>query len=267
MIYLHHQRAIDKLVEKFRDDPRFPALLISGSVASGRAKEHSDVDVLFIATEEEFERRRARRDYFYFDNEITDYEHGYIDGKVVNLQYLRDCAERGSEPSRFAFLGTWAAYSRIDDIDDLLKRIYVYPEHQQAEKIEAFYSQVQLLSGFFMGCAEGKDNPYLRHMAAGQLVLYGGRLILAHNKMLFPCHKTFLAEVAAAPDKPAEFLSLAKQALTRPGKETAHAFRDCLNEFRRWDEEYGVNTKGAVARFVEDIEWQWWTGRPALMDY
>ena len=33
----HHRGAIDRLVELFSDDPRFPAVIVGGSVAKGRA--------------------------------------------------------------------------------------------------------------------------------------------------------------------------------------------------------------------------------------
>lgn len=37
MIAPQHQRVIDRLVELFKDDPRFSAMIVGGSVAKGRA--------------------------------------------------------------------------------------------------------------------------------------------------------------------------------------------------------------------------------------
>jgi len=51
----HHQRAIDRLADTYRDDPRFRGLIIGGSIAKGYAREDSDVDFLIIATDEAFE--------------------------------------------------------------------------------------------------------------------------------------------------------------------------------------------------------------------
>ncbi|NNF40149.1 MAG: nucleotidyltransferase domain-containing protein, partial [Woeseiaceae bacterium] len=51
----HHQRAIDRLADAYRDDPRFRALIIGGSVAKGYAREDSDVDFLIVASDEVFE--------------------------------------------------------------------------------------------------------------------------------------------------------------------------------------------------------------------
>jgi hypothetical protein len=50
MILPHHQRVIDRLIDLFQDDPRFPAMIVGGSVAKGRAQPDSDVDVMLIAT-------------------------------------------------------------------------------------------------------------------------------------------------------------------------------------------------------------------------
>ena len=49
MIIQQHKRVIQRLVEQFKDDPRFPALIISGSVAKGRARKDSDIDIVLVA--------------------------------------------------------------------------------------------------------------------------------------------------------------------------------------------------------------------------
>ena len=43
-IFDHHQRAIDRLADAYRDDPNFRALIIGGSIAKGCARPDSDVD-------------------------------------------------------------------------------------------------------------------------------------------------------------------------------------------------------------------------------
>jgi hypothetical protein len=40
-----------------------------------------------------------------------------VDGKSVDLAFLREVAEKGSEPARAAFDGTRCAYSRLPEID------------------------------------------------------------------------------------------------------------------------------------------------------
>nr|AIF26559.1 hypothetical protein [uncultured bacterium fosmid pJB45G2] len=122
------------------------------------------------------------------DKKICDYEGGYIDGKIIDLRFLELAAERGSEPTRYSFVGSKAWFSRIPDLDALLGRIPVYPEANRDRNIRDFFAQIVLYGFFFAEEAVKKNNPYLLAHSASQLVLFGGRLILAHNRLLFPCH-------------------------------------------------------------------------------
>jgi len=263
MIRKNHRQVHERLKERFGNDPRFPALIAGGSVAKGMARDDSDVDVVFVVSEEEWERRKGERDYFIYLTDLCDYEGGYVDGKTVPYEFLLDAAERGSEPTRFSFVDSFVLYSRLPGLEDLLERIRVYPEHERREKIEAFYSQVVLLSNFFVAEAEKWGNPYLLAQSSANLVLFGGRLILAYNKILFPSHKWLLRAVEKAKEKPESFMKLAHELLERPCKETAKAFGECITKFRDW----GLTFDQAVSRYIEDAEWNWREGRPPLQDW
>ena len=257
----HHRRALAKLAERFSEDPRFPALIAGGSVAKGIAQDDSDVDVVFVASDEEWARRQPLRDYFLHIGDLCDYPNGYVDGKVVPLAFLEEVAERGSEPARFAFAGAFIAYSRIPGLAYLLRRIPVYQEAERAEKMASFYSQVLLLN-WFVPEAEKRGDPYLLAQASTDLVLFGGRLLLAWNRRLFPSHKWFLAELEQAEEKPEGFLELARRVLDHPCAQTARAFCDSITGYRDW----GVTFPQAVSRFIEDSEWNWRCGSPPLRD-
>jgi hypothetical protein len=258
----HHQRVIQRLVEQFKDDLRFPALIIGGSVAKGRARKDSDIDILLVANEEEYARREATQDFWYLDREICDYPGGYVEGKIINMQFLVDAAERGSEPARAAFSGAFVGYSRIPELEGLLQRIPVYQEQEHKEKIEAFYSQVLLLNWLVAEAEKRKDSYLLTH-AVSNLVLFGGRLILSHNRILYPYHKWFMYEVRRAEKKPAHFVELIEKLLGQPCKENAQAFTESISSFHDW----GVSYSQAVVNFMKDSEWNWRTGRPPLQDW
>jgi len=66
------------------------------------------------------------------------------------------------------------------------------------------------------------------------MVFYAGRLIVAHNRILYPWRKRLMHEVARAPDKPRAFMELAERLLARPDAETAAAFWDCTASFHDW---------------------------------
>ena len=140
----HHKRAIDKLVERYGGQPEFPALIIVGSLARGMESENSDVDVVLVATREEFARRRSGHEIGWSATDICDYPGGYVDGKLVDHDFLVAAAERGSEPTRSWFEGAIVAYSRIPDLADLLANLaQIVPcrSHDSAELLPSQQSQ------------------------------------------------------------------------------------------------------------------------------
>jgi len=261
MLRDHHRRVVERLKERFGRDPDFPALIIGGSVAKGWAKDDSDVDIILVATDERYARARAEGRYGYFSTEDCDYPGGYVDGKIVDLQFLRDVAAFGSEPARAAFVGAFPAYSRLPEVDDLIARIPVYPEHEHQDRMWRFFGQV-LICTWYVGEAEKRDDLYLLRRMSSELALFGGRLILACNKILYPYHKWLMTALRLAQDKPEHFLDLADALLREPGKASAEAFCACLANFRAW----GMTLGDAANLFMEDSEWHWRSGRPPIQD-
>jgi len=131
----HHWRTIRRLVEALEDDPRYQAIIVGGSIAKGRETPSSDVDILLVATDTEFAHRLRHLDLWYRNSAVADYPGGYVDGHVVDRQFLVDVADHGSEPARAAFRGAFVPYARIPDLEALLARIPVYPERERQEKI------------------------------------------------------------------------------------------------------------------------------------
>ncbi|MEL7450788.1 MAG: nucleotidyltransferase domain-containing protein [Pseudomonadota bacterium] len=257
----HHQRAIDSLIRAYRDDPRFRALIIGGSVAKGWARDDSDVDFMIIASDEEFERRLATQDLFINRTDLCDYDGGYVDGKILNVGFLNDVAARGNEPSRAAFTGAFAAYSHVEGLDVLLRSIPVYPAEGHAERVRSFY-RMAFIQHWLMHEAVRHDNRYTILRAASQLALFAGRLILAHNRILFPYHKWLSQALASATDKPENLESLLDALLASPGSATATAVFDALKEFHDW----GVSDLEAYTWFMTDVEWSWRNGNTPLED-
>jgi len=268
-MYAHHERVIQRLVERFKDDPRFPALIVGGSIAKGREKADSDVDILLVATDEEFTRRLREVDVYYRDDEIADYPGGSVDGKIISRQFLVDAAGHGSEPARAAFMGALVAYSRLPDLGDLLARITAYPEHERVEKMKRFYIQLATACFWFMADAEKRDDPYLRAWAATTAAFYACRLILTHNRILYPWHKWLLHEVRHAPDKPVDFVNLIEALIADPSSARARAVYDSITTFADWGLDVGdsTNFQYLASRFILDIEWNWRDGRPPLAEW
>ncbi len=258
----HHQRAIDRLADAYRDDPEFLALIIGGSVAKGHARDDSDVDFLIVANDESFERRLQARDLFINRRDLCDYEGGFVDGKIVNLAYLENVAEKGNEPSRASFDGAFVVFSHIADLDSLLQRIPVYPEAGHDERIRAFYSMAFIQHWLFHEAARHR-NRYTMNRAASQLALFAGRLILAHNRRLFPYHKWFPRVLKSAPDKPDDFMDCFDNLISEPRADHATAMFEAVRDFRDW----GVSDLEAYTWFMTDVEWSWMSGNTPMEDW
>ena len=175
---------------------------------------------------------------------------------------LAEVAARGSEPARAAFVGVTIAYSRCPELAELLGCITAYPEHLRKDKISSFYAQLQALQ-WYMGEAEKRDDRYLRSHVAADLALFGGRLILAHNRILYPYHKWFLRRLQDAPLKPEGLMALIEQLLREPNKANADRFCEAILNFTAWD----TPSEGWPARFMEDTEWAWRYGKAPLADW
>ncbi len=258
----HHQRAVDRLADAYRDDPEFLGLIIGGSVAKGYARDDSDVDFMIIATDDAFERRLAARDLFINRTDLCDYDKGFVDGKIIDLAFLENVAEKGNEPSRAAFLGAFSAYSHIPDLDALLERIPVYPEAGHDERIRAFYTMAFIQHWLFHE-ADRHGNRYTLTRAASQLALFAGRLILAHNRVLFPYHKWLPRTLEAAPEKPDGLMTCFNRLLEEPSAPNATALFELVRDFRDW----GVSDLDAYTWFMTDVEWAWMSDKTPIEDW
>jgi len=262
----HHKKTIENLIKTFENDERFPAVIIYGSVAKGRKSRDADIDIYLVATDEEFEKRKAEKNYRYFTDsqDICVSPCQYVDGKIVNLDFLLDAARRGSEPLRASFLGAFIAYSRIGGLEEVLKQIPVYSENEQIEKMRSFYSLV-IAFNWYINEAEKRNDKYLLIRSAAELVLFGGRLILAYNKVLYPYHKWFMNELKNAPKKPDNLIELAEKLLECPCRNNSKLFFDCIMNYTEWEKIIG--RLDPFNRFIYDVEWNWHSVKTPVQDW
>ncbi len=257
----HHQRSIDRLVAELEDDPRYLAVLLAGSIARGTELTDSDVDLILIASDEEFARRLPEQDFSYQNPEACDYPGGYADAKVVSLSFIEEVAELGSEPARAAFVGVQVLCSRIPGLERLLQRATAYPESERSANIRSFYAQV-LIWFWYIGEAERRDDRYLLLRSASEFALFAGRLILAHNRILYPYHKWFIHELQRAADKPDALVEKIEHLLAEPGSDSAGALLAAVMNFHEWEKP----PSGFAGQFMEDSEWNWRHGPAPVAD-
>jgi len=255
----HHREALDVAVEETKSNDEFLACILAGSVAKGWEQPDSDVDVVVVATDEAFERRRADWDLTTYEMKETSEGDVPVDTKIVDRTFLEDVAERGSEPALAAFVGTEVRYTEDPEITALVEEIPTYPTEEKTDRIETFYSQLQAYR-WYVGEAAKRDNTYLAHQTATKLALFGGRLLLANDETLFPYHKWFPRVLAELDDKPPKTMDLFERLLDERNPDAAEAFVTTIEEYREWE----TPDVGWGARFMLDREWQWRRGQPAL---
>jgi hypothetical protein len=254
-MFEHHKKAVKNLVNLYKNDGQFMAMIVAGSAAKGWAKPESDLDYMLIVTQEEFEKRRANCQLHVDPPGAIDFPGCYVDGKIIPMQFLHDVADHGSEPARFAFTDAFIAYSRIPELGNILQKIPVYQADRQEDKLISFYTQV-IVWQWYVGQAQKNNDLYLLTRSASQLALFGGRLILAHNKMLYPYHKWFIRQLVNAAEKPDGILTLLEALLKNPTRDTADRFADCVLNFRDWPKPKNGND-GICTQFFKDSEYNW----------
>jgi hypothetical protein len=111
--------------------------------------------------------------------------------------------------------------------------------------------------------AERHSNRYTMTRAASQLALFAGRLMLAHNRRLFPYHKWLLRTLESLPDKPDHFLERFDTLLSEPNGDHATALFQCVRDFQDW----GVSDLDAYTWFMTDVEWSWMSGTTPIEDW
>ena len=104
----HHQRALEKAQTRLLEqNPNLLAILLGGSIAKGIEREDSDVDLFVVVSDDDYSERLSANRAAFFYNDVCDYKGGYVEGKFVSRSYIREAAERGSEPTRHSFTGVY----------------------------------------------------------------------------------------------------------------------------------------------------------------
>lgn len=257
----HHEVAIANVVTRFSAAPDILGILLAGSLAHGYATEASDVDILLVISDIQFAERELRMDTAFSDVELAGYEGGYIDVKYVSPGYIDLVAAKGSEPARFAFAGAQVLFSRIEGLDAAITAAARYPLEVKLDRIARFAAQVDAWK-WMAGEAEKKQNPYLAATAASRVVLFAGRMLLAHNERLYPFHKWFLRELEQAPLKPEGIVDLMRSVTAAPSAASAEAVANAVFGYRDWE-------RGDISwpnRFLFDTEQSWMRDAAAVED-
>lgn len=234
-MYPHHIQSIQNVTDYFQRDPEALALLLGGSIAHGFETETSDIDLLIFVSEEDYQKRFAENRIHFFTMELTPYPGGYVDGKYSTRSFVQEVAAKGSEPARFAFAGSQILINKMEGFEGDVRKAAQYPQTGKAERIKRFYAQFEAWH-WYCGEALQKKNNYLLGTSVSKFILFSGRLILAHNELLYPYHKWFLKVLEEAKEKPADLLESIHALNENPVKENIETLYEKVRSFRPWIE-------------------------------
>jgi len=258
----HHATSIQNLVTEFERDPSVLALLLGGSLAHGFAKPDSDIDVAIVVSATEFQQRQQGGKLHYNNRSLCTYD-GYIDGKYMDVEFLRLVASKGSDPARYAFKDCRILFSRIEGLENLLAEIVRYPSTETMERTARFIAQL-LAWRWYYSEAVRQQNRYLIFLALQKITLFSCRIVLTQNQMLYPYHKWLLRVAESAPQRPKGFPDNIKKLLTGHSWEKVDTYCRDIIAFA------GVNFTDADAiwptRFMKDTELKWMMEEPPIDD-
>ncbi len=261
-LWPHHVETIRRTVAHFEEQAGVSALLLGGSLVHGFATEASDVDIVVVVPDEEFRRRAAVPDTGFWSDTLSTYEGGYVDGKFVSLEFLREIAQRGDDATRWGYQDARVLFSRADSLEQTIADIVAFPRDEVAERLTRFGAQLLGWRWYYeQGC--DKDDAYLRGLALSRVVLFACRIVLTENELLFPFHKWLLRVTATAPRRPPSFMDDIARLYEDPTREAVGAFVDGTLRFYGFDIDALGSSWGAW--FMRDTEWSWMRG-PAPVD-
>lgn len=260
-MHAHHERAIAHATTLLRRDPEVRALLLGGSIAHGFERAESDVDLLIVVSDADHDARLREGRVQWATSEGCDWDGGYVEGKYVSPRFLAEVARAGSEPARFAFQDARVLFSELGDLGETLHAIARYPVEQKTDRIRRFHAQFEAWHWYGHEALKRGDR-YLLGLSIARSVLFGGRMILAHNERLYPYHKWFLRVLERVPLRPADLMERIAALHEDPSQATLLGFWATIKNFRPWE---GADEPWPV-QFMRDSELNWLSGSTPVDD-
>lgn len=249
------RRALAAYVDSVRDDPDVIAVVLVGSVAQGRERADSDVDIYLVVADERFARETSADRFAWVDRRGLDYPGSYIDIKLASPAYLEAAAERGDDPTRASFQGAEVAFSRQDDIAAVVRRIPQLSDEAWDDRVRSFVAQARLYGGYFLRQGVEHGDPFLVRHAAVHLTLAAARAALAKAHVLMQGPK-YVSRLVRSVPTPDGFVEAWDRAVREPGAATAEPLLRLLDE---WLAD-GMDGDEALSTFIRDNELAWLRG-------
>jgi len=249
------ERALAAYVDSVRGEPGALGVVLVGSVAQGRERPDSDVDVYLVVDDERFESETADGRFAWVERRDADYPGSYIDIKLVSPSYLRAALERADDPTRASFLGARVAWSELPGLADTVARIATLPDEVWEERVRSHVAQARLYGGYFLRQATERGDEFLRRHAGLHLALAAARAALAANRVMLPGPK-YISKLVRAASTPEGFVAAWERVVDDP--DTASG-AELLRRLDAWLGD-GLSPDDTLSTFIRDNELHWLRG-------
>jgi hypothetical protein len=258
----NQRQAIDLLIQIHKPDPMKLALIIIGSLASGSERKSSDIDLYLIVTDEAFKNIQQHRSYFYGSWDPQQFFGVGIDGKIVGIEFLREAVKRGSEPTRASFLNAYTEFTKDPEIVELVRQIPTYPELEREPRCRAFFGMVKHFR-YEGEQAFQSNNRFYFQSCVQNMVFFAARLVLAHNRILYPCRKSLFRVLEQAVDQPSDFMA---QSINLLDYKDSVSLIDYYESIVQHYSCYEMDDDERIGILLEN-EMNWFTGAPSFDEW
>lgn len=261
-MYKHHELSIKNMEKHFREHNAI-ALLLVGSVAKGTEREDSDLDGIVILSEEEYAEKAKHDTTTETIDGLCTYEGGYFDIKYMTKQYLKDLAEKGSEPARNGFTKAKILFCNDAEIEDILPRIPIFQKSEKEEKLLSFYSNFWLNYHYFLkSCA---IDGYMKMHTISEIIYSIYRIILQENEILFDCNRRLEQQVESISDHTAELVRLGRMLEDSQSISVADRFVDKFIGITTYVPPKDIAV--VLTRYSKDFQEWWREPRPNIKEW
>ena len=261
-MYKHHEQSIENMKEYFRKHGAI-ALILAGSVAKGTERENSDLDGMVILSEDEYEEKEKNNTTTETIDGLCTYEGGYFDIKYMTKGYLKDLAEKGSEPARNGFAKARILFCNDAEIEDILPRIPVFQKKEKEEKLLSFYSNFWLNYNYFLKSCS--IDGYMKIHTISEIIYSIYRMILQENEILFDCNRRLEQQVESISAKTAELVRLGRELENSQSIQDADRFVDKYIEITTYVPPKDIAV--VLTRYSKDFQEWWREPRPNIQEW
>ncbi len=258
----HHEESIENMKEYFRKQGAI-ALILTGSVAKEIERADSDLDCVVIVSEEEYKEKEKNNTTTETIDGLCTYEGGYFDVKYMTKEYLKDLAERGSEPARNGFTKARILFCSDVEIEGIIPQIPVFQKKEKEEKFLSFYSDFWLNYHYFLKSCE--IDGYMKMQTIVEIIYSVYRMILQENEILFDCNRRLEKQVEFVSEKTAELVRLGRELERSQSIQDADRFVDKFVEITTYEPPKDIAV--VLTRYSKDYQEWWRNPRPNIKEW